>query len=99
VCCPVTRCVTECVTKKVCVDRCKDVVETCYRDCVKKVASPVTTCKTVNRKCGEWVEESYCKPGRSRTVWQDVCECVCDPCTGEMRNVHRKCRVTCETRA
>jgi len=37
VCCPVTRCVTEWRHQKVCVDRCKDVVETCYRDCVKKV--------------------------------------------------------------
>ena len=58
VCYTVCRNVTECITKDVCETCYKDCVETCYKDCVEYVCKPVTTCKTVTQKCGEWVDRA-----------------------------------------
>src|SRR5262249_29498380 len=55
-----------------------------------------TTTKCVTKKCGEWAEECYTKPGRCYTRWEDCCECCFDPCTCKTVTTHHRRRVTCQ---
>jgi hypothetical protein len=76
------RTVQETCCKTVCCTTYTNEVQTCYRECVKTVCRPVTTCKTVEKKCGEWVTEQYCIPGRTHIRLERACdECCFDPCT------------------
>src|SRR5262249_8892344 len=46
------------------------------------VCRPVCTMKTVQKKCGEWVTEQYCVPGKRSISWECIpSECTFDPCT------------------
>jgi hypothetical protein len=96
VCVQVSKCLTETVMKQVCTPVCKDVCETVMKEVCEKVCRPVTTTKCVTKKCGEWVTETYCVPGRTHTVWKDVCETCFDPCTCKTTSVSRKVKVCCE---
>src|SRR5262249_34161844 len=79
----------------ICVRKCREVCETCYRECCKKVCKTVTVNKCVTKRCGEWCEETYCKPGRCVTRWQRVEECCFDPCTCKTTHHTRLVRVSC----
>ena len=46
---------------------CRDLLQGVH----KTVCKPVTTCKTV-RKCGEWVTEQYCVPGKCCVKWEKI---------------------------
>ena len=82
VCTNVCRPVTETCMKQVCETCYKNVEETCYKDCVQTISKQVCSTKTVSKKCGEWVCESYCVPGKCKTQWVKTCdECCFDPCT------------------
>src|SRR5262249_54925706 len=86
VCCTVCRPVTECVMKEVCCTAYKEVTECCLQERKRTVCKPVTTYKTVARKCGEWVNEEYTVPGKQCVKWEKIPEeCYEDPCT------HYKC--------
>src|SRR5947209_8004669 len=77
----------------------RPVKQTCMKECVEYVCKPVCTMKTVQKKCGEWVTETYCVPGKTKTVWQKTCEeCCFDPCTCQTvkKPGHwEKCKVQC----
>ena len=57
VCCQVSKCIEECHMKQVCVPGCKDVMETCYKNCTKRICEPCTTYKCVTKRVVECVEE------------------------------------------
>src|SRR5262249_51678983 len=92
VCCTVCKPVCETCYKDVCCTTYTNSVETCYKECVKKVSRPVCTTKTVQKKCGEWVCETYCKPGKK------VCcsDCCFDPCSCQTCCTPKKQKVWCE---
>jgi len=96
VCSQVCKCVQECHTKEVCCNVCHDVCETCYKDCCKKVCKQVCTMKCVSKKVKECCEETYCKPGRTHTVWTEVCDCCVDPCSCKCEPTVRRVRTTCK---
>src|SRR5919198_1405370 len=74
-------CYETCI-KEVCWTEYRTCVETCYKNVTRTVCRPVTTCKTVSRKVRECCTETYCVPGKCKTVWQRTCdECCFDPCT------------------
>src|SRR5262249_36833367 len=60
------------------------------------VCKAVQTTKCVTKKCGEWVDECYTKPGRCYTHWVECCDCCFDPCTCKTITTRHKCRVTCQ---
>src|SRR5207253_206803 len=96
----VTTCkpVTECVIKDVCCTAYKEVIEQCCKEVKKTVCKPVTTCKTVSKKVGEWVCEEYCVPGRKTTCWEKIpAECCFDPCTCKTTHKPATCRkIVCQ---
>src|SRR5262249_11543147 len=96
VCCTVCRPVCETCMKEVCCTTYNTVQETCYRECKKTVCKPVCEMKTVQKKCGEWVCETYCVPGRKTHAWvRTGDQCCFDPCGCKM-NVTRGHWQRCE---
>src|SRR5262249_47925383 len=93
--------VCETCMKTVCCTMYRECVETCYKDCVKTICKPVTTCKTVTKKCGHWETCQYTVPGRTPrapVVARSGCRC-CDPCTCRSHwppgHFQRCCETTC----
>jgi hypothetical protein len=95
VCCQVQKCIAEQHMRECCHTVCREVCETRQKDCVKKVRRAVTVNKCVVKKCGEWVEEQYTKPGRCTTKWVETCECCFDPCTCKQVCRRKRCPVPC----
>ena len=63
----------------------------------KTICKPVTTCKTVSKKCGECVVEQYCVPGKVKHHWVKECgECCFDPCTCQTTHKSGKWTRVCE---
>ena len=82
VCCETCRPVCETCMKQECCTTYTNCVETCMKDVCKKVCKPVCSTKTVEKKCGEWVEEQYCVKGMGHLHFVQECgECCFDPCT------------------
>src|SRR5205823_12852863 len=85
--------------KDVCCTTYQNCVETCYKNVTKTICKPVTTCKTVTRCVRECVNEQYCVPGKTKTVWQNALdECCFDPCTCKThvkRGGWQRCCVKC----
>jgi len=94
VCCQVCKVIDDPCVKNCCCTVWENQTETCFKECVTKCSKPVVTCKSVTKKCGEWVCETYCKPGRCITCWVDCCDCCFDPCTCQTVQTPRKVRVT-----
>src|SRR5260370_39854888 len=70
---------------------------TCYKDCVHTVNRQVTECKTVKKKCGQWVTEQYCVPGRTKHHWvREEGEGCFDPCTCATTHKPGKWKRVCE---
>jgi hypothetical protein len=70
---------------------------TCFKSVTKTVSEPCTTMKTVHKKCGEWVTEQYCVPGKTVHHWVKTCgECCFDPCTCKTTQTSGKWERVCE---
>src|SRR5262249_54607852 len=95
-CCQVCKCVQEQHVRTVQCCVCKEVCETTYRECCEVVCKQVQTMKTCVQKCGEWVTETYTKPGRCYTCWKTCCDCCFDPCTCRTCCCQRREKVCCQ---
>src|SRR5262249_15769616 len=81
VCQTVCKPVCETCYKDVCCTTYNTVTETCYKNVTRTVCKPVCSMKTVQKKCGEWVTEQYCVPGKTVTKWVRTADEACfDPC-------------------
>jgi hypothetical protein len=74
VCCTVCKPVCETCYKDVCTTCYRDEVTTCYKTVCKQQCKQICECKTVTKKCGEWVCEPYCVPGKKIKDWQKEAE-------------------------